>query len=233
MHDDEEQRLIAALCRGDADAFATLVDRHSRAMIRVAMAYVPTRAAAEEAVQETWIAVLRGIDRFEGRASLKTWIFRILANVAMRAGARERRSVPFSALADAENTGEPSVDPARFLPADHELFPGHWAVMPTRWPTPEEGLLAGETREVIASAIAELPAAQRTVIGLRDVEGWSSEDVCEALEISAGNQRILLHRARSRVRNAIEAYYGAVDEIDYEAVTAELTGDTAEKKDSR
>ena len=233
MQDDKEQRLIAALCRGDADAFATLVDRHSRAMIRVAMAYVPTRAAAEEAVQETWIAVLRGIDRFEGRASLKTWIFRILANVAMRAGARERRSVPFSALADAENTGEPSVDPARFLPADHELFPGHWAVMPTRWPTPEEGLLAGETREVIASAIAELPAAQRTVIGLRDVEGWSSEDVCEALEISAGNQRILLHRARSRVRNAIEAYYGAVDEIDYEAVTAELMGDTAEKKDSR
>ena len=232
-NDDEEQRLIAALCRGDADAFATLVDRYSRAMIRVAMAYVPTRAAAEEAVQDTWIAVLRGIDGFEGRASLKTWVFRILANVAMRAGARERRSVPFSALADAEDTGEPSVDPARFLPADHERFPGHWALMPARWPTPEEGLLAGETREVIARAIAELPVAQRTVIGLRDVEGWSSEDVCEALEVSAGNQRILLHRARSRVRNAIEAYYGAVEEIDYEAVTAESVRDTAERKDPR
>ena len=102
--------------------------------------------------------------------------------------------------------------------------------MPARWPTPEEGLLAGETREVIAAAIAELPAAQRTVIALRDVEGWSSEEVCEALEISAGNQRILLHRARSRVRNAIESYYGAVEEIDYDAVTAELTGDTAEKE---
>ena len=141
--------------------------------------------------------------------------------------------MPFSALAEAEDTGEPSVDPDRFLPADHELFPGHWAIMPARWPTPEEGLLAGETREVIAAAIAALPPAQRTVIALRDVEGWSSEEVCEALEISAGNQRILLHRARSRVRNAIEAYYGAVEEIDYDAVTAELMGDTAEERTPR
>lgn len=226
----EDETLVEALCRGDADAFATLVDRHSPAMIRVAMAYVPTRAAAEEAVQETWIGVMRGIDGFEGRASLQTWMFRILTNVAMRSGARERRSMPFSALADAENTGEPSVDPDRFLPSDHELFPGHWAIMPARWPTPEEGLLAGETREVIAAAIAELPPAQRTVIALRDVEGWSSEEVCEALEISAGNQRILLHRARSRVRNAIESYYGAVEEIDYDAVTAELLRDTAQKE---
>ena len=227
MSDDE---LVAALCRGDADAFAALVDRHSSAMIRVALAYVPSRAAAEEAVQETWIAVMRGINGFEGRSSLKTWIFRVLTNVALRSGARERRSLPFSALADAADTGEPSVDPDRFLPADHEHFPGHWAIMPARWPTPEEGLLVGETRDVIAAAIAELPAAQRTVIALRDVEGWSSEEVCEALEISPGNQRILLHRARSRVRNAIESYYGAVEEIDYDAVTAELTGDTAQRK---
>jgi RNA polymerase sigma-70 factor, ECF subfamily len=148
----------------------------------------------------------------------------------MRAGARERRSVPFSALAEREDTGEPAVDPDRFLPADHELFPGHWAAMPTPWPTPEEGLLAGETREVIAAAIAELPAAQRSVIALRDVEGWSSEEVSQALEISAGNQRVLLHRARSRVRNEIEAYYGAVEKIDYDAVTAELMGDTAKKE---
>ena len=222
--------LIAAVCRGDEHAFAKLVDRHSPAMVRVAMAYVPSRAAAEEVVQETWIAVMRAIDGFEGRSSLKTWIFRILTNVAMRAGARERRSVPFSALARAQETGEPSVDPDRFLPADHALFPGHWAIMPTRWPTPEEGLLAGETREVIAAAIAQLPAAQRTVIALRDVEGWSSEEVCETLEISAGNQRILLHRARSRVRSAIESYYGAVEEIDYDAVTAELMGDTAKNE---
>jgi RNA polymerase sigma-70 factor (ECF subfamily) len=214
----DDEQLVAALQRGDAQAFATLVDRHSPAMLRVALAHVPNRAAAEEAVQETWIAVMRGIDRFEGRSSLKTWIFRILTNVAMRSGARERRSLPFSALAAAEDTGEPAVDPDRFLPADHELYPGHWAVMPARWPTPEEGLLAGETRDVIAAAIAALPAAQRTVISLRDVEGWSAEEVREALEISAGNQRILLHRARSRVRNAIEAYYGAV--------TAGPVGDT-------
>jgi RNA polymerase sigma-70 factor, ECF subfamily len=226
----DEEELVTALCRGDADAFATLVDRHSPAMIRVAMAYVPTRAAAEEAVQETWIAVMRGIDGFEGRSSLKTWVFRILTNVAMRSGARERRSMPFSALAQAEDTGEPTVDPDRFLPADHELFPGHWAIMPARWPTPEEGLLAGETRDVIAAAIAELPAAQRTVIALRDVEGWSSEEVSEALEITPGNQRILLHRARSRVRNAIESYYGAVEEIDYDAVRAQLMGETAKKE---
>jgi RNA polymerase sigma-70 factor (ECF subfamily) len=202
---------LERICRGDADAFSKLVDRHSSAMVRVAMAYVPSRAAAEEVVQETWIAVMRGIDRFEGRSSLKTWIFRILTNVAMRTGARERRSIPFSSLAKAEAAPEPSVDPERFLPADHALFPGHWAIMPTRWPTPEEGLLAGETREVI-------------------VEGWSSEEVAEALEISAGNQRILLHRARGRARNAIESYYGAVEEIDYDAVTAELTGDTPKKE---
>jgi RNA polymerase sigma-70 factor, ECF subfamily len=222
--------LIAALCNGDEQAFANLVDRHSSAMIRVAMAYVPSRAAAEEVVQETWIGVARGIGRFEGRSSLKTWIFRILTNVAMRAGARERRSMPFSSLAEPEFTSEPSVDPDRFLPADHALFPGHWAIMPTRWPTPEEGLLAGETRAVIAAAIDELPAAQRTVIALRDVEGWSSEEVSEALEISAGNQRVLLHRARSRVRTAIEDYYGAVEEIDYDAVTSALMGDTSKEE---
>ena len=223
-----ERGLIAAIGRGDEQAFTELVDRHTPAMVRVAMAYVPSRATAEEVVQEAWIAVLHGIDGFEGRSTLKTWIFRILTNLAMRSGARERRSMPFSALAEAENTGEPAVDPDRFLPADHALFPGHWALMPTRWPTPEEGLLAGETRDVIAAAIAKLPPAQRTVIALRDVEGWSSEEVVEALQISAGNQRILLHRARSRVRNAIESYYGAVEEIDYDAVTAELMGNTAE-----
>jgi RNA polymerase sigma-70 factor, ECF subfamily len=228
--EQDDEGLTAALRRGEADGFAALVDRHSPAMIRVAMAHVPSRAVAEDVVQETWIAVMRGIDGFEGRSTLKTWIFRILTNVAMRAGARERRSMPFSALAEAEDTGEPSVAPERFLPADHELFPGHWVLMPTHWPTPEKGLLSGETRQVIAAAIAELPPAQQTVIGLRDVEGWSSEEVCEALRISAGNQRILLHRARSRVRNAIEDYYGAVEEIDYDAVTTQPSGDTAKQE---
>jgi RNA polymerase sigma-70 factor (ECF subfamily) len=226
-HDDEQ--LVAALRAGDERAFAALVDRHSPALIRVALAYVPSRAVAEEVVQETWVAVVRGIDGFEGRSSLKTWIFRILAHLAMRGGSRERRSVPFAALAAAEDTGEPTVDPDRFLPADHELFPGHWAIAPARWPTPEEGLLSGETRTVIAAAIGALPRAQRTVIALRDVEGWSAEEVCAALDLSPGNQRILLHRARSRVRTAIEAYLGAVEEIDYAAVTAELMRDTARR----
>jgi RNA polymerase sigma-70 factor, ECF subfamily len=230
----DDSAAVAALRRGDEAAFAALVESHSPAMIRVASAYVPSRAAAEEVVQEAWIAVMRGIEGFEGRSSLKTWIFRILTNIAMRSGARERRSLPFSALAAAEDTGEPTVDPDRFLPADHELFPGHWALSPTRWPTPEEGLLAGETRDVIARAIAGLPEAQRTVIGLRDVEGWSSQEVSEALEISAGNQRVLLHRARAKVRTAIEEYFGAVEEIDYDAVTANLFGDTAmEEKSAR
>jgi RNA polymerase sigma-70 factor, ECF subfamily len=222
--EQDDQRLVAALRAGDEQAFTALVDRHSPALLRVAMAYVPSRAVAEEVVQETWIAVMRGLDGFQGRSSLKTWIFRILANVAMRGGSRERRSVPFATLAAAEDSGEPSVDPDRFLPADHELFPGHWALMPTRWPTPEEGLLSGETRAVIVAAMSELPKAQRTVIALRDVEGWSAEEVCAALELSAGNQRILLHRARTRVRGALEDYFGAVEDV-----TAELMRDTAEQ----
>ena len=229
---DDDAALAAGLRAGDEDAFATLVDRHGPAMIRVALAYVPSRAVAEEVVQETWIAVLRGIDAFEGRSSLKTWIFRILANVAMRGGSRERRSVPFAALAAAEDTDGPAVDADRFLPDDAPLFPGHWVVMPTRWPTPEEGLLAGETRDVIAAAIDALPKAQRTVIALRDIEGWSAEEVCAALEIADGNQRILLHRARSRVRTAIEDYLGAVETIDMDAVTRALVRDT-EAEDHR
>jgi RNA polymerase sigma-70 factor, ECF subfamily len=210
-HDDSE--LVAGLRAGDERAIAALVDRHSAAMLRVAQAYVPSRAVAEEVVQETWIAVMRGIDGFEGRSSLKTWIFRILTNAALRGGSRERRSVPFAALAAAEDTDAPPVDPERFLPADHHLFPGHWLIAPAPWPTPEEGLLSGETRAVIVAAIDELPKAQRTVIALRDVEGWSSDEVSEALDISPGNQRVLLHRARARVRAAIESYFGAVEDM--------------------
>jgi RNA polymerase sigma-70 factor, ECF subfamily len=228
----DDQRFVAGLRAGDEQAIAALVDLHSDALLRVAMAYVPSRAVAEEVLQETWIAVMRGIDGFEGRSSLKTWIFRILTNTAMRGGSRERRSVPFATLASSEHTDAPSVDPDRFLPSDHELFPGHWVLAPTRWPTPEEGLLSGETRAVIVAAIDELPKAQRTVLALRDIEGWSSEEVSEALEISPGNQRVLLHRARSKVRNAIESYYGAVEEIDYDAVTAEVLGDTEQKESS-
>jgi RNA polymerase sigma-70 factor, ECF subfamily len=223
-------QLVAGLCAGDEQVIAGLVDLHSDAMLRVAMRYVPSRAVAEEVVQETWIAVMRGIDGFQGRSSLKTWIFRILTNTALRGGSRERRSMPFAAIAAAEDSDAPSVDPDRFLPADHERFPGHWLLAPAPWPTPEEGLLSGETRAVIVAAIDELPKAQRTVIALRDIEGWSSEEVCDALEISPGNQRILLHRARTRVRTAIEDYFGAIEEIDYDAVTAALARDTAGRR---
>ena len=202
-----DQKLAAALAAGDEGAFRELVEDYGPAMLRVAGTYVPSRAVAEEVVQDTWIAVLGGLDRFEGRSSLKTWTFRILVNQAMKRGVRERRGVPFSALAAAEDTGGPSVDPDRFLGPGHDRWPGHWASAPTPWPTPEEGLLAGETRSVVAAAIDRLPKPQRTVISLRDIEGWSSDEVCDALEISPGNQRVLLHRARSTVRAAIERYF--------------------------
>jgi len=169
--------------------------------------YVRDRAVAEEVVQETWIAVLRGIDRFEGRSSLKTWIFRILMNTAKTRGQRESRSIPFSA---AGGDDEASVDPDRFLGADHQWH-GGWMLGPSEWQTPEEELLQGETRDAILEAIEQLPESQRAVITMRDVEGFPPEEVSEALGISDGNQRVLLHRARSKVRRAIEAHLGAVE----------------------
>jgi RNA polymerase sigma-70 factor, ECF subfamily len=208
----DDARLVDALRRGDEAAFKLLIDTYSPSLLQVARARVGSRAVAEEVVQETWLGVLRGLERFEGRSSLKTWIFKILTNVASTRAGRERRCVPFSSLADREAAeGETTVDPERFLPADHDRWPHHWALGPTAWQTPEEGLLSAETRELIMAAIEELPAAQRTVISLRDIEGWPSEEVCSALEISEGNQRVLLHRARARVRNALEAYFGAVE----------------------
>lgn len=227
-----DRELIDALRHGDEAAFCSLVDAHSPALLRVAMSYVPSRAAAEEVVQETWIAVMRGIDRFEGRSSLKTWIFTIMTNIASRGGGRERRSTPFSALAR-EEQGAPSIDADRFLPADHDRYPNHWALGPTRWPTPEEGLLSGETRRVILSAVEALPPAQRAVISLRDIEGWDSEDVSEALEISQGNQRVLLHRARAKVRAELERYFGAVEPVLAEDVTSEPSDATTHSSDDR
>ncbi len=178
-------------------------------LLRVARMYVPSTAVAEEVVQETWIGVLNGIDRFEGRSSLKTWIFRILANIAKTRGERERRSVPFSSAARAA-ADEPSVDPDRFLPASDERARA-WAIGPIPWPGPEESLLSGETRDVILDAIEKLPPAQREVITLRDVDGWTSEEVRNALEISETNQRVLLHRARSKVRGAIERHLNPME----------------------
>jgi RNA polymerase sigma-70 factor, ECF subfamily len=181
------------------------VASYSGAMLRFAQLYVRSRAVAEEVVQEAWIAVLNGAGRFEGRSSLKTWIFRIVANKAKTRAAREGRSVPFSALAP----DEPSVDPERFR-GPEDRYAGHWTAFPVSWAdVPEERLLASETLSLVEQAIAELPPAQAVVITMRDVEGFDSGEVCDALEISEANQRVLLHRARSKVRRALEEYLDA------------------------
>jgi len=207
----DDAALVSALRRGDEGSFAALVDEYSPALLRLAMTFVRTRDVAEEVVQETWVGVIRGIDRFEGRSSLKSWLFTILRNTAISRGERERHSMPMSALARDEAEDGPVIDPDRFLPADHPQWPGHWAIGPTAWPVPEEGLMAAETRDVIAAAIRELPPTQRTVIALRDVEGWGPDEVCQALEVSDANQRVLLHRARTKVRAALESYFAAVE----------------------
>src|SRR5215207_7873936 len=208
----DDQALLTGLRDGDEPAFQELIDAYSASLLGVARLYVDSRSVAEEVVQETWLGVLRGLDRFEERSSLKTWIFKILTNIASRRGMRERRTVPFSALAEAEaGEYETAVDADRFLPADHDRWPHHWALGSTRWETPEEGLLSGETREQIFDAIEALPPAQRTVITLRDVQGWPSDDVCATLGLSEGNQRVLLHRARSKVRTALERHFEAVE----------------------
>jgi RNA polymerase sigma-70 factor, ECF subfamily len=204
----EELSLLAALRRGDEEAFLRLVDQHGPALLRVAMMFVRERAVAEEVVQETWLGVLRGLDRFEGRSSLKTWIFRILTNKAKTRAQREGRTVAFSSLAPFDDErDDPAVEPERFLPADHAQWPGHWASNPRSWEgVPEARLLSQETLALVRQTIEGLSQAQRVVITLRDVEGWSSEDVCNFLRITETNQRVLLHRARSRVRRAIEEY---------------------------
>ena len=199
---EEEVQLLARLRAGDEQAFAMLVESYHGTMLGVARTYVKTRAIAEEVVQDAWLGVLKGLDRFEGRSSLKTWILRIVVNTAMTRGGREARSVPFSSLAPEGE--EAAVDADRFRGEDG-AFPGHWNGYPQDWSTlPEEALATRETLAVIRGAIEELPPAQRQVITLRDIQGWSSEEVCDALQVSEGNQRVLLHRARSRVRAALE-----------------------------
>jgi RNA polymerase sigma-70 factor, ECF subfamily len=212
--DADDAELVRALRAGDEEAFVTVVRRYNGLMLRVALGHVRTQAVAEEVVQETWCAVLAGIDRFEGRAALKTWIMRILANRAKTRGQREARCVPFSSLGGDEDEDGPAVDADRFLPADHPRYPNHWAAAPAEWSQlPDERLLAAETRESIRAAIATLPARQQAVISLRDVEGWSPEEVCELLDLSEGNQRVLLHRARSHVRAELERHFGDASEV--------------------
>jgi len=202
----EDARIVAGLRAGEEGAFAELLDSYQAPLLRVARTYVRDAATAEEVVQETWLGVLNGIDRFEGRSSLKTWIFRILTNRAKTRGEREARSVPFSALAGGEaEEGGPTVDADRFIGAEGNGPEGAWAAPPRAWP--QERVLQRESLELIQATIEELPETQREVIRLRDVEGWSAEEVAAALEISDGNQRVLLHRARAKVRAALEAYF--------------------------
>jgi len=197
-----ESALLDALRRGDEDAFTRLVGEHHASLRRVARLYVANAAIADEVVQDTWLGVIRGIWAFEGRSSLKTWIFRILVNRARTRAARESRSAPFSGILSTENGTEP--DP----PVSPEPAPGHWAG-PPRDPdsSPERSLLTAELRDRLRTVIDALPSNLRIVLWLRDVEGWSSEEVCNALAIHDTNQRVLLHRARSRARAALEPYF--------------------------
>jgi RNA polymerase sigma-70 factor (ECF subfamily) len=202
-----EERELAELRAGDERAFLALVKRHHAAMLRVATAYVRSRASAEEVVQEAWLGVLKGLHLFEGRSSLRSWIFRILVNCAKARGARDARTVPMSSLAGDEDGG-PSVPPERFLGED-DRWAGHWAEPPEPWP--DARVESSELVALVREALESLPEAQRTVMTLRDVDGWDSGEVCELLGISEGNQRVLLHRARSRVRGWVEERLAAED----------------------
>jgi RNA polymerase sigma-70 factor (ECF subfamily) len=208
LHLLDDERLLEALRRGDEDAFMALVDRYGALMLRVASMYVRTPSVAEDVVQETWLAVLEGLGRFEGRSTLKTWMFRILSNRAKTRGERESRCLPFSSCAPADDDAA-AVDPERFMGPDGR-YPGGWAAFPRDWNTiPDARLVSRETLDMIRGAIHGLPRRQQEVILLRDVEGWSSEEVCSVLSLSEVNQRVLLHRARSKVRAALEDYVEA------------------------
>ena len=197
----DDQAVVAALRSRDEQAFRALVEGWTPVMTRVARAHVSTDASADEVVQEAWLGVLRGIDHFEGRSSLRTWTFRILTNIAKTRGVRERRAVPMSSLGD-----EPTVDPDRFRGPDDD-YPGGWKAFPEQWPGPEESAVATDTTERVSRIIADLPERQRLVISLRDVHGFSAAEVCDLLEVSAANQRVLLHRARAAVRAGLEVQY--------------------------
>lgn len=201
----EDAALLARLRDGDEAAFEDVITRYHAGMVRLALNYVPSGAVAEEVAQEAWIGVLKGVGRFEGRSSLRTWIYRILVNTAVSRGRREGRSVPFSALFDAATAPpEAAMDPAYFNRSSH-----HWATKPESWDgAPEAQLLAVETRSRINDAITTLPPAQREVITLRDVQGFGAEEVCNILGISESNQRVLLHRARTKVRRSLSEYLG-------------------------
>jgi RNA polymerase sigma-70 factor, ECF subfamily len=204
-----DEQTVAALRAGDERAFRELFTRTYPMMKRVARSYVASDAVAEEVVQDAWMAIMTGIDRFQGRSALGTWIFSILTNQAKTHSARERRAVPFSSVAsgDAE---KPVVDPDRFQ-KDDDAWPGHWATPPRPWQKPERRLLSLETREHLKAALAELPGRQQLIVGLRDIDGHSAQEVCDLLGLSPENQRVLLHRGRSRLRAVLEEYFDEAD----------------------
>ncbi|MEV5714761.1 sigma-70 family RNA polymerase sigma factor [Amycolatopsis mediterranei] len=202
--DDE---LVAALRAGDGAAFADVLDAWSSSMLRLARSFVSTHATAEEVVQDTWLAVVKGLSAFEGRSSFKTWVYRILVNTAKKRGTHEKRSVPWTSLLPGDEDHGPTVDPSRFQ-GPGGAYPGHWREIPEAWASPEKTALALEIREVITRVLDELPARQRAVISLRDVGDHTAEEVCAMLQISAANQRVLLHRARAVVRARLAGYLG-------------------------
>ncbi len=200
-----EDAIVAGVRSGDEAVVAQLLTDWSRSMLLLASTFVSTHASAEDVVQDTWLAVIGGIDRFEGRCTLRTWVYRILVNTARRRGARESRTVPWSSLSAVDEDRGPTVDPALFRDAE-DAYPGGWRSFPLEWQSSEAAVLAGEVRTQIRSAISSLPDRQRVVITLRDVLGHSPDEVCQMLEISAANQRVLLHRARAAVRSHVAPY---------------------------
>jgi RNA polymerase sigma-70 factor, ECF subfamily len=203
-----DAELVAALRAGDQDAYAALVEELTPPLTRLALAHVPSRAVAEEVVQDTWLGVINGIDRFEGRSSLRTWIFQILLNTARTRGKREKRTLPFAAFRRRAEEGrdEPAVDADRFQGRRGE-DPGAWARPPAEWSSPEVLLGQEQARKVLLETIAGLPPRQREVITLRDILGYSAAEARNALDVSETNQRVLLHRARSKVRAALEELF--------------------------
>jgi RNA polymerase sigma-70 factor (ECF subfamily) len=193
---------IQLLLDGDETTFTMLVDQHQPAMLRLAQMHVASRAVAEEVVQEAWIGILKGLRTFEGRSSLRTWMYKIVTNLAKTRGVREGRSLPFSALAGDDDP----VDPSWFQ-GSKDRFPGGWRTFPDDWRgIPEDRLLGQETLDHISRALDGMPAAQAEVVRLRDVLGWSSDEVCNALDLTETNQRVLLHRGRNRIRRELDAY---------------------------
>lgn len=203
---EEERELLGRLRNGDRVAFAALVSTHGGALLRLAATFVKDRSLAEEVVQDAWLAALEHLEEFEGRASLRTWLFQIVANKARTRLTREGRSVPFSALGNRDDSDEPAVSPDRFDQG------GMWKDPPGRWSeeNPERLAQGAQTRAAIERAVADLPDAQRAVITLRDIEGLETEEICNLLGVTVSNQRVLLHRARSKVRQALEKYMAGV-----------------------